>query len=59
MALKLERAETRISKLREDAMKNVEQISLDAAEAMIARLGVKASRADVKKAVSSVLETRR
>jgi F-type H+-transporting ATPase subunit b len=58
MALKLERAETRISKLREDAMKNVEQISLDAAVAMIARLGVKASRADVKKAVSSVLETR-
>jgi hypothetical protein len=59
MALKLERAETRISKLREDAMNNVEQISLDAAEAMIARLGVKASRADVNKAVSSVLDTRR
>jgi F-type H+-transporting ATPase subunit b len=55
---KLETAESRISKLRADAMKNVEQIAIDTAEAMTARLGVKASKADVKKAVTAALEKR-
>lgn len=58
LARKLETAEGRIAKLRADAMKNVEQIAIDAAEAMTARLGVKASKADLKKAVSAALEKR-
>ena len=58
LARKLETAEGRISKLRADAMKNVEQIALDTAEAMTARLGVKASKADLKKAVKAALEKR-
>lgn len=53
---KLDAAETRISKLRSAAMKNVEQIAVDAAEAMVSRLGVKASATDLKKAVSAALE---
>lgn len=56
LAKKLDVADARISKLRADAMKNVEQIAVDAAEAMTARLGVKASKADLKKAVSAALE---
>lgn len=56
LAKKLEVADARISKLRADAMKNVEQIAVDAAEAMTARLGVKATKADLKKAVSAALE---
>ncbi len=56
LAKKLEAADARISKLRADAMKNVEQIAVDTAEAMTARLGVKASKADLKKAVSAALE---
>jgi F-type H+-transporting ATPase subunit b len=56
LARKLETAESRIAKLRADAMQNVEQIALEAAEAMIARLGVQASKADLKKAVSAALE---
>jgi F-type H+-transporting ATPase subunit b len=55
---KLETAEARISKLRADAMKNVEQIAIDTAEAMTARLGVKASKGDLKKAVTAALEKR-
>ena len=39
-------------------MKNVEQIAVDTAEAMTARLGVKASKADLKKAVKAALEKR-
>jgi F-type H+-transporting ATPase subunit b len=58
LARKLEAAEARISKLRADAMQNVEQIAVDAAEAMTSRFGVKASRADLKKAVTSALEAR-
>ncbi len=58
LARKLETAEGRISKLRADAMKNVEQIAVDTAEAMTARLGVKASKSDVKKAVAAALENR-
>ena len=58
LARKLETAEGRISKLRADAMKNVEQIAVDTAEAMTARLGVKASKADLKKAVKAALEKR-
>lgn len=53
---KLDAAETRISKLRSAAMKNVEQIAVDAAEAMVSRLGGKASATDLKKAVSAALE---
>ncbi|MBY9067738.1 hypothetical protein K1X12_12570 [Hyphomonas sp. WL0036] len=56
LAKKLEAADARIAKLRADAMKNVEQIAVDAAGAMTARLGVKASDADLKKAVSTALE---
>ncbi|MFN4023614.1 MAG: hypothetical protein ACK4MQ_02175 [Hyphomonas sp.] len=56
LAKKLDIADARISKLRADAMKNVEQIAVDAAEAMTGRLGVKASKADLKKAVSAALE---
>jgi len=58
LARKLETAEGRISKLRADAMKNVEQIAIEAAEAMTARLGVKASKAEVKRAVTAALEKR-
>ena len=58
LARKLETAEGRISKLRAYAMKNVEQIAVDTAEAMTARLGVKASKADLKKAVKAALEKR-
>lgn len=58
LARRLETAEGRISKLRADAMKNVEQIAVDTAEAMTARLGVKASKADLKKAVRAALEKR-
>jgi len=56
LAKKLDAADARITKLRSDAMKNVEQIAVDAADAMISRLGVKASKADLKKAVSASLE---
>lgn len=56
LAKKLEAADARISKLRAEAMKNVSQIAVDAAEAMTARLGVKASKADLKKAVSAALD---
>lgn len=56
LARKLETADARISKLRADAMTNVEQIAVDTADAMIARFGVKASPADLKKAVSAALE---
>ena len=58
LARKLETAEGRISKLRADAMKNVEHIAVYTAEAMTARLGVKASKADLKKAVKAALEKR-
>lgn len=58
LAKKLDAAEARISKLRADAMSNVEQIAVDAAEAMTARLGVKAPQAEVKKAVAAALEKR-
>lgn len=58
LARKLETAEARISTLRANAMKNVEQIAVEAAEAMTSRLGAKTSTADVKKAVAAVLENR-
>ncbi|MFN4226172.1 MAG: hypothetical protein ACK4HR_07620 [Hyphomonas sp.] len=58
LARKLEAAEARISKLRADAMSNVEKIAVEAAQAMTARLGVKAAEADVKKAVAAALEKR-
>ncbi|MEZ5998876.1 MAG: hypothetical protein R3B98_09305 [Hyphomonas sp.] len=53
---KLDAADKRIAKLRADAMKNVEQIAVDTAEAMTGRLGLKASAASLKKAVSAALE---
>lgn len=56
LAKKLEAADARITKVRTEAMKNVEQIAMDTAEAMTARLGVKASKADLKKAVSAALD---
>jgi len=52
---KLDAAEERISALRATAMQNVEQIAVDAADAMTARFGLKASAADLKKAVSTAL----
>lgn len=56
LATRLEAAEARISKVRADAMNNVEQIAVDTASVMLGRLGVKAPPADLKKAVSSALE---
>ncbi len=56
LARKLEAAEARISALRADAMKNVEEIATVAAGAMMSRLGVKSSKAEIKKAVTAVLE---
>lgn len=52
---KLDAAEERISALRANAMQNVEQIAVDAADAMTSRFGLKASAADLKKAVSAAL----
>lgn len=56
LSRKLEAAETRISRLRSDAMKNVEAIAVDAAEAMIGKFGVKATKAELRKAVARALE---
>ena len=53
---KLSAAEDRIKTLRAEALTNVETIAVDTAEAMTARLGLKASDADIKKAVAAVLE---
>lgn len=53
---KLDAADARIAKLRTEAMQNVEQIAIDTAAAMTARLGLNAKDADLKKAVSAVLE---
>ncbi len=53
---KLDAAEERITSLRAEAMKNVEQIAVDAAEAMTARFGLKASSADLKNAVTAALK---
>ena len=55
IAKKLETADARIDTLRANAMKNVEQIAVDTAEAMTARFGLKASAADVKKAVTAAI----
>ncbi|MEZ5986716.1 MAG: hypothetical protein R3B94_12285 [Hyphomonas sp.] len=56
IAKKLEAADARIASLRASAMKNVEQIAVDTAEAMTARFGLKASAADLKSAVSAAME---
>jgi len=56
LSKKLEVADARISKLRAEAMTNVEQIAIDAAQAMTTRLGVNASKADLKRAVGAALE---
>ena len=56
IAQKLETADGRIATLRANAMKNVEQIAVDTAEAMTARFGLKASAADLKKAVTAAME---
>ncbi len=53
---KLDVADQRIDALREAAMKNVREIASQSATAITQRLGVKASAADVKKAVDAVLE---
>ncbi len=53
---KLAAAEKRIQALQAEAMKNVEQIAVDAAEAITARFGLKAKPADLKKAVITALE---
>ena len=55
IAKKLETADARIATLRANAMKNVEQIAVDAAEAMTARFGLKASAADLKNAVTAAM----
>lgn len=56
LARRLEAADARISALRADAMRNVEEIAIAAASAMVDRLGSKATKAELKKAVSSALE---
>lgn len=56
IAKKLEAADQRIATLRANAMKNVEQIAIDTAQAMTARFGLKTSAADLKKAVSAAME---
>ncbi|KCZ47990.1 F0F1 ATP synthase subunit B family protein [Hyphomonas pacifica] len=53
---KLDAAESRITEMRAKAMQNVEQIAIDTADAMTARFGLKASPADLKKAVSASLK---
>ncbi len=52
---KLATAEVRIAKLRSAAMKNVEQIAVETADAMVSRLGVKTSAGELKKAVAAAL----
>lgn len=54
MGKKLAVADARITTLRADAMSNVEAIALDAARAMLERLGVKAPDGDIKAAVAAV-----
>lgn len=56
LSKKLDAAETRIKRLRFDAMKNVEAIAIDAAEAMIGKFGVKATKTELGKAVAKALE---
>jgi F-type H+-transporting ATPase subunit b len=53
---KLAAADTRISSLRADAMKNVEQIAVDAADVIVGRFGVSASKAELTKAVTTAME---
>jgi F-type H+-transporting ATPase subunit b len=53
---KLAVADERIASLRVDAMKNVEQIAMDTADVIVGRFGVSVSKAELKKAVSTVLE---
>ena len=53
---KLAAADTRIASLRADAMKNVEQIAVDTADAIVGRFGVSVSKADLKKAVTTAME---
>lgn len=56
LSRKLEAAEMRIGRLRSDAMKNVEAIAVEATEAMIGKFGVKATKAELRKAVARALE---
>ena len=53
---KLEAADARITSLRADAMKNVEQIAVDAADVIVGRFGVSATKAELKKAVTAAME---
>ena len=52
---KLAEAETRITALRTEAMKSVEEIAGDAAASMLGKFGSKAGKADVSAAVKSAL----
>ncbi len=56
IARKLEAADARIAALRTKALANVESIAVEAAEAMISRLGVQPARADITKAVAAALK---
>jgi F-type H+-transporting ATPase subunit b len=53
---KLEAADARVAKMRSDAMKNVESLAVDAANAMMGRFGVEANEKDLKQAVQTALE---
>ena len=55
MAEKVEAAEVRITKLRSDAMANVEGIATDTTRAITERFGVRTSASDAGKAVSAAL----
>ncbi|GAB5459684.1 MAG: F0F1 ATP synthase subunit B [Henriciella sp.] len=52
---KLSEAETRITKLRAEALENVETIATDAATGILAKFDAKSSASDVKSAVKTAL----
>ena len=52
---KLSNAETRISKLRDEAMENVESIATDAAETILSKFETSAPKADLGRAVKSAM----
>ncbi|WP_084395698.1 F0F1 ATP synthase subunit B family protein [Henriciella aquimarina] len=51
LSARLDEAETRIRKVRAEALSNVESIATEATQAMLGRFGVKATKADAKAAV--------
>lgn len=56
LSKKLSAEDARIERLRNDAMSKVEGIATDTAEFILGRFGVKAQKAELRKAVTSALE---